>query len=149
MWDHPRPPRIEASSEIVRVELGGVVVAQTTGALRVLETSHPPTYYLPPSDCRTELLAPAPGRSLCEWKGAAVYWTVTAGAAVAPAAAWSYPEPVPAFAELRDHLAFYPSAFDCTVDGEAVRPQPGGFYGGWVTSRVTGPFKGVPGSAHW
>ena len=149
VWDYPRPPRLEPTESVLRVELGGVVVAETSHAFRVLETSHPPSYYLPPSDCAMDAFAPAPGRSFCEWKGHAAYWTVTAGGVVAERAAWSYPDPTPGFAALRDHLAFYPSVFDCFVDDEAVEPQPGGFYGGWVTSRIVGPIKGPPGTEWW
>jgi len=128
----------------------GVVVADTTSAFRVLETSHPPVYYLPPSDLATELLTRAEGRSYCEWKGSAGYWTVELDGASLVRVAWSYPEPSPAFAELRDHLAFYATPFDeVTVGGEQVTPQPGEFYGGWVTSWVKGPFKGGPGSLGW
>jgi uncharacterized protein (DUF427 family) len=131
------------------VVLAGAVVADTIGAWRVLETSHPPSWYLPPADCDLALFEEAPGRSFCEWKGVARYWTVRVPGAVADRAAWSYPEPSPAFAPITDHLAFYPSAFACTVDGEPARPQDGGFYGGWVTSDVCGPFKGAPGSQWW
>lgn len=149
VWQYPRPPAIEPTSALLRVELGGVLVGETRHAYRVLETSHPPSYYLPPGDCAMELFAPAAARSVCEWKGAAVYWTVTAGDAVAERAAWSYPGPTERFTALRDHLAFYPSVFDCSVDGERVVPQPGGFYGGWVTSTIVGPVKGPPGTEWW
>lgn len=149
MWDYPRPPRLEATTSALRVELGGVVVAATRRGFRVLETSHPPSYYLPPDDCVGNLFEPADGRSFCEWKGLAKYWTVSAGDRVASRAAWSYPDPTAPFGPLRDHLAFYPSIFDCFVDDEAVEPQPGGFYGGWVTSNVVGPFKGTPGTEWW
>ncbi|MGZ4495414.1 MAG: DUF427 domain-containing protein [Nocardioides sp.] len=150
VWDYPRPPRIEPTGATVEVTLGGVVVARTTRALRVLETSHPPTYYLPAADFADGALRPAAGTSYCEWKGVASYLDVVAGDRVAPRAAWTYPEPTPAFAAIADHVALYPAAMDaCTVDGEPVRPQPGGFYGGWITSRVVGPFKGEPGTLHW
>lgn len=129
--------------------LGGRVVAHTTQAWRVVETSHPPTYYVPADDCAVECFERAPGASVCEWKGEAVYWTVRAGDAVAVRACWSYPRPTPAFASIRDHRAFYPAAFSCFVDGERVRAQPGRFYGGWVTDDVVGPFKGEPGSERW
>ncbi|QNN52989.1 DUF427 domain-containing protein [Nocardioides mesophilus] len=150
VWDYPRPPRLEPEPARVEVVLGGVVVASTTAALRVLETSHPPTYYLPVADFLPGSLRPADGSSFCEWKGRAAYLDVLGGDAVAPRAAWTYPDPTPAFAALRDHVALYPAAMDrCTVDGEVVRPQPGGFYGGWITSRVVGPFKGEPGTNGW
>lgn len=150
VWSYPRPPRLERCPHPVRVELGGEVIAATSAALRVLETSHPPTYYVPPNDVRSELLRPAPGASLCEWKGMARYWTVCAGSREAERGAWSYADPFDDFAELRDHVAFYCVAMDACFVGELrARPQPGGFYGGWVTDHVVGPFKGVPGSMGW
>jgi uncharacterized protein (DUF427 family) len=153
-WDYPRPPRLEASSEHVVVRLAGTVVADTRRALRVLETSHPPTYYLPLADIAPGALRPAAGSSFCEWKGVAAYLDVVGGSGpdevVAERAAWTYPEPTPAFAGLRGYVALYPGRMDeCTVDGEPVRAQDGGFYGGWVTSRVVGPFKGGAGSSSW
>ncbi|HLN79332.1 MAG TPA: DUF427 domain-containing protein [Nocardioidaceae bacterium] len=150
VWDYPRPPRVEPTSSLVEVVLGGRVVARTTRALRVLETSHPPTYYIPMADFAEGSLVPAAGTSFCEWKGTASYLDVHGGNVVAERAAWYYPEPSTAFAELRDHVAVYPGAMErCLVDGEVVRPQPGGFYGGWITSRVVGPFKGDPGTRSW
>ena len=135
------------------IELGGVRVAETTPdapALRVLETSHPPTYYLPRAAFAPGSLRPTEGTSFCEWKGQAAYLDVLGGGRVAARAAWCYPQPTPTFAALRDHVAVYPAAMDrCLVDGEVVRPQPGGFYGGWITSRVVGPFKGEPGTWGW
>ena len=150
VWDYPRPPRLEPSTEQVEVVLGGVVVASTRTSYRVLETSHPPTYYLPADTFVEGALRPAAGTSFCEWKGVARYLDVLGGTAVAERAAWTYPEPTPGFALITGWVALYPGAMDrCTVDGEVVRPQPGGFYGGWVTSRVTGPFKGGPGTHGW
>lgn len=154
MWDYPRPPRLEPTTSRLRVELGGVVLADTQRAFRVLETSHPPAYYLPPSDCALDLFHEADGSSWCEWKGSATYWTVVVNAgtpdeATAERAAWSYRTPTPSFAPIADHFAFYPSVFDCFVDDERVTAQPGEFYGGWVTSAVVGPFKGAPGSSWW
>ncbi len=150
VWDYPRPPRLEASAALVEVVLGGVTVASTRAALRVLETSHPPTYYLPTDAFAPGTLRPAEGSSFCEWKGRARYLDVLGGAVVAPRAAWTYPEPTRAFEALAGHVAVYPAAMDrCTVDGETVVPQPGGFYGGWVTSAVVGPFKGGPGTQGW
>jgi len=150
VWDYPRPPRLERVTSRIVVELGGQVVADTTGAYRVLETSHPPTYYLPPGDWSPGALQVAPGDSFCEWKGRAVYWTLVGGDRREEAAAWSYPSPTAGFAPLRDHVAVYCARTDrCTVDGEVAVAQPGGFYGGWVTSKVVGPFKGVPGSWGW
>jgi uncharacterized protein (DUF427 family) len=150
VWDYPRPPALEPSTEHVRVILGGVVIADTRAALRILETSHPPTYYLPVADFLPGSLRPASGSSYCEWKGVASYVDLLGGDRVAPAAGWFYPTPARAYAALRDHIAVYPRAVDrCTVDGEVVRPQPGDFYGGWVTDRVVGPFKGEPGTRFW
>jgi len=127
-----------------------MVVADTGVAYRVLETSHPPTYYLSPADWRPGSLEPSDERSFCEWKGQARFWTVVGGDRREEAAAWSYPQPAAAFTALRDHVAVYCGRTDsCTLDGEVVTPQPGGFYGGWVTAAVVGPFKGVAGSWGW
>jgi uncharacterized protein (DUF427 family) len=149
VWDYPRPPRLEPTDEPVVVRLGPVLVAETRAAFRVLETSQAPVYYLPPGDVRTELLTPSRHRSFCEWKGTASYFDVTVGTRVVASGVWSYPEPTPRFAPIAGYLAFYPHLFECFVDGERVEAMPGGFYGGWVTSRVVGPFKGAPGTAHW
>ena len=150
VWDYPRPPRLEPSSERVVVTHAGLVLADTTASLRVLETSHPPTYYLPASDFAAGVLRPAEGASWCEWKGQASYLDLVVGDEVLTGIAWTYPEPSAPFEALRDHVALYPGRVDrCTVDGEVVQPQPGNFYGGWVTSRVTGPFKGGPGTSGW
>lgn len=150
VWDYPRPPRLEETARHIRVVFGGLVIVDTRRALRVLETSHPPVYYLPPADVLLAHFVPAPGNSFCEWKGLAGYYTVEAGGKVADSAAWFYPDPSPAFAPLKDYVALYPGRMDfCTVDGERVSPQPGGFYGGWITSDVVGPFKGGPGTAGW
>ncbi len=150
MWDYPRPPRLEPTSSMIEVVLGGRVVARTDRAFRVLETSHPPTYYLPRSCFAEGSLRDAAGGSFCEWKGQASYLDVLGPDAVAPRAAWFYPSPTAAFADLVDTVALYPGAMDrCTVDGEVVRAQPGGFYGGWVTAAVVGPFKGGPGTSYW
>ena len=151
VWDYPRPPRLEPTSSHICITHGGIVLADTTHALRILETSHPPVYYIPPSDIAMQYLKPSARRSsFCEFKGIATYWTIDLPNAPSPDAAWSYAQPSPAFAALRDHLAFYASRVDeCTVDGERVQPQPGDFYGGWITSRITGPFKGPPGTLGW
>ena len=128
----------------------GVTLADTRSAWRTLETSHPPTYYLPREDVATNYLAPNSRRSLCEWKGQARYWDVAIDGEVIESACWSYAEPTPSFAPIAGYFAFYPEPFDeCLVDGEQVIPQPGGFYGGWITSREAGPFKGIPGSRFW
>lgn len=150
VWDYPRPPRLEATAKRIRVAFGGRLIVDSARAFRVLETSHPPGYYIPLEDIDANALRPAFGASFCEWKGQACYFDVVVGDAVAPRAAWCYPQPTPAFAEIRDHLAFYPAPMDaCYVDDEKVRPQPGGFYGGWITSDIVGPFKGGPGTAGW
>ena len=150
VWDYPRPPALEPVGKRLRIVFGGVTIAETTAGFRVLETSHPPVYYLPPEAFVAGVLEPASGRSFCEWKGNAEYWNIRAGGKVAPRAAWSYPDPTPRFAAIRDHLAVYAGSMDaCFVDHEAVVPQPGGFYGGWITADLIGPFKGVPGSMGW
>jgi uncharacterized protein (DUF427 family) len=150
VWDYPRPPRVELTPERVEVWLGGECVAATAAALRVLETSHPPTYYLPRTAFAEGSLRPCEGASWCEWKGAAAWFDVQGGGRSVPRAAWAYPDPAPGFASLWGHVAVLPGAMDrCLVDGERVVPQEGGFYGGWITSRVVGPFKGGPGSRGW
>ncbi|GAM01796.1 MULTISPECIES: DUF427 domain-containing protein [Sphingomonas] len=150
VWTYPRPAIAEPSPRHVRIAHRGIVIADTRAAVRTLETSHPPSWYLPPADINQGVLRRSDRRSFCEWKGEAIYWHVTLGETVLRDVAWSYPNPMPGFAILRDHLAFYAGPFDhCTVDGEQVRPQPGGFYGGWITADLAGPFKGVPGSMGW
>jgi uncharacterized protein (DUF427 family) len=150
VWDYPRPPRLEPTSKPIKVVFNGAVIAETQRGYRVLETSHPPTYYIPIEDVRMEYLAPSSRTSMCEWKGAASYYTVQVGEREAPNAAWRYPNPTHAFADLRNCVTFYPREMDaCYVDGEQVEPQPGGFYGGWVTSDVVGPFKGSAGTMGW
>lgn len=152
VWDYPRPPRLEEAATLVRIVHRGVVVAESSRTLRVLETSHPPVFYLPLEDVRMDLMAPSAARgSFCEWKGVAGYWTLRVpGETPVADVAWSYPRPTAGFVPLKDHLAFYPSRVDeCFVDGERVQAQPGDFYGGWITSRVRGPFKGGPGTLGW
>ena len=150
VWDYPRPPRVEPDERLVVVELGGVEVCRTTRGLRVLETSHPPGWYLPADDFSPGALRPAAGSSYCEWKGVAAYLDVVGGDAVAERAAWTYPDPVPAYEALRGTVALYPGRMQrCTVDGQVVSAQEGGFYGGWVTPDVVGPFKGAPGTLGW
>jgi uncharacterized protein (DUF427 family) len=150
VWDYPRPPRLEPSTRLVRVLFNGQVVAETSRALRVLETSHPPVYYIPAEDIKRKFLERSSRSSFCEWKGRARYHTLHVGDRQSADAAWSYPEPTQAFEPIRDHLAFYPSRVDeCTVDGEVVRSQPGDFYGGWITQEIVGPFKGDPGTMGW
>jgi uncharacterized protein (DUF427 family) len=150
VWDYPRPPHVEPTDETVVVVLGGIEVCRTTRALRLLETSHPPAYYLPRDDFAAGALREAAGSSYCEFKGTASYLDVVGGEAVAPRAGWFYPAPAKGYEALRDRVAIYPRAMDeITVDGERVQPQEGTFYGGWITSRVVGPFKGGPGSSGW
>lgn len=150
VWDYPRPAIAEPTPRHIRIVHQGIVLADSRAAWRTLETSHPPTYYLPQADIAMHHLAPNPARSLCEWKGQAVYWNVALGTACIDAAGWSYPAPTHAFAGIAGHIAFYAAPFDhCLVDGEQVVPQPGGFYGGWITAREAGPFKGVAGSRFW
>jgi uncharacterized protein (DUF427 family) len=150
VWDYPRPPRLEDCSKHIRVIFNGVTIAETNRAKRVLETSHPPTYYIPPEDVKMEFLRAIPRTSWCEWKGKARYYDVTVGEKSTSAAAWTYPDPVPEFASLRNYLAFYPGQMDaCYVAGEQVQAQVGDFYGGWITSDIVGPFKGAPGTWGW
>lgn len=148
VWDYPRPPRIEPDARRVLVRHGERVLADSSRCLRVLETASPPTFYVPPDDVARELLAPADGSSFCEWKGAARYWSLRAAPSAAPVA-WTYDDPLPEFSALRGHFAFYPARLECRVGGQRAEPQPGGFYGGWVTPDVVGPFKGEPSSAGW
>ena len=152
VWDYPRPPRLERTQRRrIEVVFGGVRLAHTTRAVRVLETSHPPVYYVPPEDVRVEHLTPSEAAaSLCEWKGRARYYDVSAGERTEERAAWCYPGPTPPFGELMDHVAFYPSKMDaCWVDGEKVEAQPGDFYGGWIPPDIAGPFKGGPSTLGW
>lgn len=150
VWDYPRPPAVQPCARRVRIELGGLIVADSTAALRVLETSHPPTIYVPPADIAPGCLEPAGGSSFCEWKGQASYLDVVAGARRERRAAWTYRDPVARYGALRDHVAFYPSRMDaCRLDDELVQAQVGDFYGGWVTADLRGPFKGGPGTSGW
>lgn len=169
VWDYSRPPRLEPTSSRISILHHGILIATTTRALRILETSHPPVFYIPPSDIAMQYLSPSTRRaSFCEFKGLATYWTLDITSAlpspspdsispntsipdaISPDAAWSYPQPTRPYANLRDHLAFYATRVGtCTVDGELVTPQPGDFYGGWITSRVKGSFKGPPGTLGW
>ena len=150
VWDYPRPPRVEASSKTIRVIANGRVIAETTRSKRILETSHPPVYYVPPEDVRLELLKPAQGASMCEWKGVAGYFDVVIGDSRIRGAAWSYPNPTKPYRCIKDHIAFYPSKMDlCTVDDEIVAAQEGDFYGGWITGDIVGPFKGAAGTRGW
>lgn len=150
VWDYPRPPRVEATGERIRIRLGGRVIAETTGAVRVLETSHPPVYYLPLSAFADGVLTPVGGATWCEFKGQAAYFDVSAGDVVARRGAWHYPHPRERFESLIGMVAVYPERMDsCEIGNEVVQPQEGDFYGGWVTSRIVGPFKGAPGTMGW
>lgn len=150
VWDYPRPPRLEPVAKRVRIVFAGKVIADTAHAYRVLETSHPPVYYVPQADIDTACIERAARRSFCEFKGNATYWTVTDGTRREEDAAWSYENPSTGFEPIRGYLAFYAGRMDeCTVGGEIVTPQPGGFYGGWITRDIVGPFKGGPGSQGW
>ena len=150
VWDYPRPPRLEDSAKHIQVIFNGVTIADTKAAKRVLETSHPPVYYIPPEDIKMEHLAEIPRSSFCEWKGRASYFTVSVGDRQATSAAWFYPNPTPAFASAKDYVAFYPSLMEaCYVDGEKVQAQEGDFYGGWITKDIVGPFKGGLGTWGW
>ena len=150
VWDYPRPPRVEETNKRVRVTFNGETVADTTNAKRVLETSHPPVYYIPKKDVREEFLSLEPRTTLCEFKGRAAYWGLEVNGKSVPNAAWSYPDPAAGFESIKDHLAFYPSKMDaCFVGEERVEAQEGDFYGGWVTSKIVGPFKGGVGTWGW
>jgi uncharacterized protein (DUF427 family) len=150
VWDYPRPPCLEETTKHIQIIFNGVVIADTRRAQRVLETSHPPVYYLPPEDIRMEYFLKSPRATYCEWKGQGAYYTIAIGDKRAENVAWYYPHPTDAFASIKDYVAFYPAPMDaCTVDGEQVQPQPGNFYGGWVTSDIVGPFKGIEGSWGW
>ena len=150
MWDYPRPPSAEVTPRRVVVEIGGRVVADTDRAVRVCETSHPPVFYVPRMAVVPGILQPGAGGSFCEWKGMATYWDAVVDGRRVPAIGWSYEQPTPGYEILRGAVAFYPGKVDrALVDGEPVRPQPGAFYGGWITDEVTGPFKGEPGTLGW
>ncbi|MEL7027064.1 MAG: DUF427 domain-containing protein [Pseudomonadota bacterium] len=148
--DYPRPPALKPVSETLRVVLGGVDIVCSSNGYRVLETHHAPTYYIPPGDVLDGALVSAPGSSFCEWKGRAHYFDVVGGSKVQRRAAWAYARPTPGFAAIRDFIAFYPGLMDaCFVGDEQVTPQPGDFYGGWVTDNLDGIVKGAPGTRHW
>ncbi|MEO8289143.1 MAG: DUF427 domain-containing protein [Chloroflexota bacterium] len=151
VWDYPRPPRIEDSNKHIEIVFNNVKIADTHRAKRVLETSHPPVYYIPSEDVMlAEHFSEAGNRTFCEWKGSASYFTITVGDRSASNAAWTYRNPHPAFREIEGYIAVYPALMDaCLVDGQVARPQPGGFYGGWITSDIKGPFKGEPGTGGW
>ena len=149
VWDYPRPPRLAPDAREVVVRWGGVEVARTRQSIRVLETAHPPCFYLPWRDVARHLFQVAPGSSFCEWKGPACYWSLIDAARRLPSAAWSYPKPLAGAEVLAECVALYATGLDCRVDGAPVTPQPGGFYGGWITPELCGPFKGETGSSGW
>jgi uncharacterized protein (DUF427 family) len=151
VWDYPRPPKVEDVPKRLQVIFNGVVIADTTDGKRVLETAGAPVYYFPPEDVKMDYLTAVPRyQTLCEWKGYAAYYAVEVGKKRADRAAWYYPKPTSDFTEIKDYIAFYPQLMDaCLVDGEKARPQPGGFYGGWITNDIVGPFKGEPGTEYW
>lgn len=150
VWDYPRPPRLEASTKHIQVVFNGVMIADTHRSQRVLETSHPPVYYIPPEDIQFQYFTRTTRSSFCEWKGQAAYYTITVGDRTAEDAAWFYPNPTPGFTGIKDYVAVYPSRMEaCYVNGEKVTAQPGDFYGGWVTSDIVGPFKGGVGTWGW
>jgi uncharacterized protein (DUF427 family) len=151
VWDYPRPPRIERSHKKIEVVFNGVTIAQSDRTYRILETSHPPVYYIPPEDIDRKYLKPGiASRSFCEWKGFADYYTVVVGDKEAVNAAWYYSQPNAVYDAIKNYVAFYPSKMDaCYVDGEQVQSQPGDFYGGWITRDIVGPFKGEPGTWGW
>ena len=150
VWDYPRPPRIEQSSRQIRVVFNDIIIAETNRAVRVLETSHPPVYYIPAGDVQQGFLAHSDHQSHCEFKGLATYYTLKVGEKVATKASWSYHNPATGYESIKDYVAFYPGRVDaCYVDGEHIQAQDGDFYGGWITSDIEGPFKGGPATAGW
>ncbi len=150
VWDYPRPPRVETTTKRIRIIYNGVTIADTTRALRVLETSHPPVYYIPPADIQMKYLISSGRGSVCEWKGKSMYYTLSVGDREEPDVAWTYNRPLNGFEPIEGYIAFYAAPMDaCYVDEEKVTPQPGNFYGGWITADVVGPFKGEPGSWGW
>ena len=150
VWDYPRPPRVEHVKSRIRVKFGGIVIADSNKTYRVLETASPPVYYIPQGDIQMEYLEPANKSTLCEWKGKARYWTVRVGKKLSENAGWSYPDPWDGFELITDYIAFNASKMDaCYVGAEKVLPQPGNYYGGWITSEIVGPFKGGRGTEGW
>ena len=147
VWDYPRPPIGRLDHRLIEVCDGATIIAKTNKSYKVMETASPPTFYIPRDDVNWDFLVPIGGRSFCEWKGAAAYWALASNPS--EAIAWCYPRPQPRFANIKDALAFYPGRIACFIDSERVKPQPGRFYGGWITSDVVGPFKGEPGTGHW
>lgn len=150
VWDYPRPPRLENSSRRIRIVFNDTVIAESQRTQRVLETSHPPVYYIPPEDVQMEYFRPTLRSTFCEWKGQAAYYTLTVGDRTVENAAWYYPHPTEPFLAIANYVAVYPGKMDaCYVDDERVQTQPGDFYGGWITSDIVGPFKGGQGTWGW
>lgn len=149
VWDYPRPPRMVRDSRHISVSLDGLEIADTNRAIRVLETASAPGVYVPPEDVRMDRLHINTDRSYCEWKGEAEYLDLRVEQGVVRSVGWTYRKPTPQFAEITGYISFYPGRIECYIDGERVRPQPGRFYGGWVTSQVAGPIKGGPGTDLW
>jgi uncharacterized protein (DUF427 family) len=150
VWDYPRPPRLEPCLQQIKIIFNNLILIESQRTYRLLETSHPPTYYIPPEDIKMDYLYPTNKQSYCEWKGVANYYTIIVGDKQVINAAWYYPNPTPDYGAIQNYVAFYPSQMDeCYVDGEKVTSQPGDFYGGWITSNIVGPFKGGVGSWGW
>jgi uncharacterized protein (DUF427 family) len=149
VWDYPRPPKLVADARRIRVRAGDRLIADSRETYRVLETAGPPTFYIPPRDVRSEILQALPGSSQCEWKGAAKYWSLEDSSAAREAIGWSNPAAWPPYHSIAGYLSFYPGRVECFVDDQRVRPQPGYFYGGWITDEIVGPWKGEPGTEHW
>ncbi|NIS75702.1 MAG: DUF427 domain-containing protein [Deltaproteobacteria bacterium] len=150
VWDYPRPPAVQRTDKHVEVFFNNILIADSTDAKRVLETSSPPVFYIPPRDIEMKYLVKSGRTTYCEWKGVASYYSVEVHDKRSENAAWCYPDPAPGYESIKDYFAFYPRLMDaCYVDGELVKPQPGEFYGGWVTGDIVGPFKGEPGTEGW
>jgi uncharacterized protein (DUF427 family) len=149
VWDYPRPPICVPETREVVVRFGDQIIARSVETIRVLETASPPTFYIPPVDVDRSLLVKVAGNSFCEWKGAATYWSLRTADADIPNVGWSYESPTSRFTAIAGYWSFYPAILTCSVAGEIVRPQPGGFYGGWLTDEIIGPCKGEPGTAGW
>jgi uncharacterized protein (DUF427 family) len=149
VWDYPRPPALCPDPRKIVVRAGAIKIAESRATYRVLETASPPTFYIPPADIHMDILIDGNGTSYCEWKGTARYWSLKLQDRILNNIAWNYESPNAAFAAISGYLSFYPGRIECLVDGERVRPQPGGFYGGWLTDDIAGPVKGRPGTSHW
>ncbi len=149
VWDYPRPPAIQQDSRKVVVKAGGIEIAASGNAVRMLETASPPVFNLPPADIKLEYLRSAAGGSMCEWKGVATYYDIIIKETVIPKAAWAYLKPFEGYESIAEYLSFFPGKVKCYVGDEEVKPQEGNFYGGWVTKEIVGPWKGDPGTGNW